>query len=118
MLDSAIETPFERIFPRVHARALGAAIGVTTGGGLGLLTVFHVVMGEAGLPIGLLGQYFYGYDITWFGALAGAAWGGAAGFVAGWLLGAVHNLTLDLWLLVVRQRTELSQRRNFLDHLR
>lgn len=118
MLDSGIDTPFERIFPRVHARALGIAIGVTTGCGLFILTVFHVIAGEEGLPIGLLSQYFYGYDITWSGAIAGAVWAGAAGYVGGWLLGAVHNLTLDLWLLAVRQKTELSQKRNFLDHLR
>jgi len=108
---------FERVFPRVHARALGIAIGVTTGGALLLLTLFHVIF-RPGPPLVLLRQYFYGYDVTWRGAVVGAAWGFAAGFVGGWLLGLVHSLTLDIWLLVVRQRTNLSMKRNFLDQLK
>ncbi|MEQ1727831.1 MAG: hypothetical protein ABL982_05575, partial [Vicinamibacterales bacterium] len=63
-------------------------------------------------------QYFYGYDVTWAGAVIGAAWTGAVGFFSGWLLGFTHNRVMATWLLLVRIKTELSQRRNLFDHLR
>ncbi len=83
-----------------------------------LLTVYHVLAEPAGLPIGLLGQYFYGYDVTWAGAVFGAAWAGGVGFFSGWLLGFTHNRVMLVWLLLVRIKTDLSQRRNLFDHLR
>ena len=48
----------------------------------------------------------------------GAAWAAACGFAGGWLLGVTHNLTMAAWMFAVRMRTELSQQRNFIDHLR
>lgn len=108
----------ERLFPRVHSRALGGAVGITAAGALFLITVFHVVVRPNTFPIGLLGQYFYGYSETWTGAAVGAAWGLATGFAGGWLLGFMHNTTVDLWLVFVRARADLTQRRNILDELR
>jgi hypothetical protein len=109
---------FERVFPRIHKGALGFAVGVTAGAILWLLTMLHVLTGPRGLPLGLLAQYFYGYNVTWLGALGGFGWAACIGFIGGWLVGLVHNATLDVWLLVVRLRTELSLKRHFLDHLR
>ena len=89
---------YERIFPRVHSRALGGAIGVTTAVGVFLLTILQVVAGPQGLQVGLLTHYFYGYDVTWAGAFIGAAWAAAVGFVAGWLLVSLLELSLLLAL--------------------
>jgi hypothetical protein len=108
----------ERLLPRVHARALGFAIGVTSGVSMFLLTAIHVVFRPDGLPLGLLRQYLYGYRVSWTGALVGAAWATAIGGGAGWLLGATHNVTVTTWLLLVRSRAELSLKRNVVDHLR
>jgi hypothetical protein len=55
--------------------------------------------------------------VTWPGAFVGAAWAAVIGFACGWLLGFTHNRTIDGWLLLTRIRTDLSQRRNFVDHL-
>lgn len=109
---------YERIFPRVHSRALGGAIGVTTAVGVFLLTILQVVASPRGLQVGLLTHYFYGYDVTWIGACVGAAWAAFVGFLAGWLLGFTHNRTMDVWMFIVRQRAELSQRRDYLDPIR
>jgi hypothetical protein len=106
------------LIPRVQAVALGIAVGVVSGLALFLLTVFHLVAAPQAIPIGLLSQYFYGYDATWPGAFAGLAWGGAAGFAAGWLAGILHNVSIDLWLLVVQTRADLTRRRNLLDGMR
>ena len=103
--------------PRTHLGALGAAVGLTFGIGLFLLTALHVMLRLQGLPLGLLSQYFYGYDITWSGAMAGLAWGGAVGCVAGWLLGLVHNVTVKAWVLIIRARYEPSQASDLLDQI-
>ena len=102
----------------MHARALAGALGVTAALGLFLLTVFHVVTGAPGLPLYLLSQYFYGYAVTWPGAFVGAVWAALVGAAGGWLLGVTHNLTMAGWMAVVRMRTDLSQQRNVIDHLR
>ncbi|MGH9387563.1 MAG: hypothetical protein ACRD2N_25160, partial [Vicinamibacterales bacterium] len=57
--------PFEPLFARAHKRALGVAVGLTAGMGIFLLTAVHVALGVDGLDIGLLSQYFYGYQVTW-----------------------------------------------------
>jgi len=109
---------FEEAFPRIHKLALGVAIGLTSGVSIWLLTIVRVMLRPGGIPMNLLKEFFYGYTVTWSGAFVGFAWAFACGFVGGWLLGFVHNVTLDLWLLVVRARTDLSLRRHFPDHIR
>jgi hypothetical protein len=114
---SSPDAAFEPLFPRAHKRALGVAVGSTAALVVFAVTVFHVVLRVQGLPIELLSQYFYGYEVSWRGAWVGLCWGFATGFVAGWLLGFVHNFTVGMWLLVVRARRDLHQTRNFLDHI-
>lgn len=102
---------------RVHKAALGFAVGTMTGGGLFLLTATHVALAVEGPNLALLNQYFAGYTVSWPGAVIGLAWAFAVGFVAGWLLGFVHNFTMSFWVFLVRTRNDLSRTRNFLDHL-
>jgi hypothetical protein len=111
------DAAFEPLFPRAHKRALGVAVGLTVGLAVFAVTALHVALHIEGLPIALLGQYFYGYEVTWRGACVGLFWGLATGFIAGWLLGFVHNFTVGMWLLVVRARRDLAQTGNFLDHI-
>jgi hypothetical protein len=108
---------FEPRFPRAHKRALGAAVGLTVGATIFLLTVVHVALKIEGLPIGLLDQYLYGYRVTWGGAFIGLAWGFVTGFIAGWMLGFVHNFTVGFWMFLVRTRNDLKRTTNFLDHI-
>ena len=115
---ASADVSFDRLFPRIHKVALGIAIGVPAAGATLLLTLFHVVFQPKALPLGLLSQFFYGYNETWGGAFIGAAWASGVGFAGGWLVGFVHNLNLDLWLMLVHARADLSQKRNALDHIR
>jgi hypothetical protein len=105
------------LFPRIHTVALGAAVALTSGAGLFLLTAFHVIA-EPEVPIGLLSWYLIGYAPTWPGAFVGLAWGTVIGFFVGWGLGFVHNLTIDAWIVVLRARADLSRTRNFIDQVR
>lgn len=103
-------------FAPVHKAALGVAFGLTAGVLVGLVTLTHLLVehGE-GLPLGLLGQFFYGYDVTLSGAAIGFFWAFVAGFVTGWFLAFLKNLFTALWVFAIRAKAELSQ--PFLDHI-
>jgi hypothetical protein len=108
----------ERAFAPLHKRAFGLAVGLTAGFGVWCVTAFHVIMQpEGGPPIGLLAQYFYGYNITWGGAFIGLWWGFVAGFAAGWFVAFLRNLSLATWIFKARTTAELSQTSDFLDHI-
>jgi hypothetical protein len=82
-----------------------------------VLTVHHILF-QPDVPLGLLSWYFLGYATTWPGAFVGLAWGTVVGFIVGWVLGSVHNLTIGLWMLVVGTRADLTRDRNVLDQVR
>lgn len=103
-------------FAPVHKAALGMAFGVTGAILTVLVTFAHLMVSHGeGLPLGLLGQFFYGYDISPLGALIGAFWAFVAGFVAGWFLAFLKNLCTAIWVFAIRAKAELSQ--PFLDHI-
>jgi hypothetical protein len=105
-------------FAPMHKRALGLAVGLTAAAIVFLLTTFHVLARTASdVPLVLLSQYFYGYELTWRGAAIGAWWAFLAGFVAGWFGAFMRNLVIGVWLMFVRMRANLSETRDFLDHI-
>lgn len=106
-------------FAPLHKRALGLALGTACA-----LIVFAVtavnllfVRPRDALNLYLLGQYFYGYTVSWGGAFIGAWWGFFTGFVAGWFLAFGRNFALALSLFITRTRAELQETRDFLDHI-
>lgn len=106
------------MFPPLHKRALGTAIGVWAALVVFSLTALTLLQPDAPAPdLSLLNQYFTGYTVSWRGAVVGGAWAGVAGFTAGWFLALVRNLVIGLALLYLRSRTELAQARDFLDHI-
>jgi hypothetical protein len=114
----ALPVEIARVCAPVHKRLLGMAVGLTVGGLVFALTAFHVIMQPtAGLNIGLLNQYFYGYTVSWPGAAIGAFWGMVGGFVAGWFLAFVRNVYVAAHMWYVSARAELAITRDFLDHI-
>lgn len=113
-----VERALVRAFAPMHKRVLGLAVGLTAAVLVFLLTAFHVVAQPPdALSIELLAQYFYGYDVTWRGAVIGAWWAFVAGFVGGWFAAFLRNVVMGLWLMVVRVRANLAETRDFLDHI-
>jgi hypothetical protein len=105
-------------FAPLHKRAFGVALGVALGLLLFLLTALVVLRGgEAPFPIGYLGQYLYGYTVSWRGAFVALGWGFVVGFVGGWFFAFVRNLTVAISLFAIRTRAQLSATRDFLDHI-
>jgi hypothetical protein len=112
----AVEALIAYAFAPVHHVALGVAFGLTAGALTALITLLQLLFEDGvGLPLGLLGQFFYGYEVSAPGALVGFAWAFATGFVAGWFVGFLKNLCTAVWVFVIRAKAELTQ--PFLDHL-
>lgn len=105
-------------FAPLHKAALGVALGLAAAVALFGITAMHLVMRpQRGLDLSLLSQYFAGYEVSWAGALIGAAWGFFVGFVAGWFTAFTRNLVVAIWLLIVRARADMEATRDFLDHI-
>ena len=103
-------------FAPVHKAALGVAFGLTAGTLTALVTIAHIVLEITDGPrLALLSQFFYGYDVSWAGALVGFLWAFVTAFVAGWFLAFLKNLFTALWMFAIRTKAELSQ--PFLDHI-
>jgi hypothetical protein len=105
-------------FAPLHKRAFGVATGVAGAIFMVLLTLAGMFLpGAREFPLGLLGQYFQGYSVSWPGVLVGAAWGFAVAFVAGWFAAFCRNLALAISAFVIRTRAEIDSTREFLDHI-
>lgn len=105
-------------FLPLHKRAFGTAIGIAAAVVIFLLTAVEILREpQPALDLGLLAQYFAGYSVSWAGAFIGAAWAAFTGYVMGWFLAFLRNLLLAVMLVVVRTRAELSETRDFLDHI-
>jgi hypothetical protein len=80
-----------------------------------------VVQLKGGTPsepnLALLGQFLFGYTVSFTGSIVGFLWGFAIGFALGWSFALLRNLTLWACLAVVRSRAEMEQFGDVLDHL-
>lgn len=113
-----LRNPVTVVLAPVHKVALGIAVGTVCGLAIFALTVFHVVLQPANaLDISLLAQYFNGYDVSWTGACVGLFWGFLTGFVVGWFTAFVRNLVIGVRVLMLRGKADLTQVRDFLDHI-
>jgi hypothetical protein len=106
-------------FAPMHKRALGIAVGMTVGVLLSAITIFHVLVPSTAIELNveLLSQYFYGYEVSWRGALVGFFWGFVSGFVSGWFVAFTRNMVTAVWVFALKTRAELSQTSGFLDHI-
>jgi len=105
-------------FAPVDKRAFGVAVGIALALAIFMATLASMMLNPEGhFHLGLLGQYFAGYSVSWIGALIGAGWGLFVGFVAGWFAAFARNFAVALWMFVVRARAELRATRDFLDHI-
>lgn len=105
-------------FLPLDKRAFGLACGLVGGLLVFLATAFALlVLGGDPTGLELLGEYFYGYEVSWAGALIGFFWGFVTAFVFGWFAAFVRNLALALSIFIARTREELRQTRDFLDHI-
>lgn len=93
---------------RLNAKIQGLVTGILLGLAIFLATNWLILqgptIGSEGQPLvgphlGLLGQYFIGYSVTFLGSLIGFAYGFVIGFVGGYLLCTIYN-----WLVEHKER--------------
>ena len=105
-------------FLPIHKRALGVACGLVGGVLLFAVTAFAIVLLDGDPPgLHLLGEYFYGYEVSWKGAFIGLFWAFVTCFAFGWFAAFLHNFVVAASIFVARTREELRQTRDFLDHI-
>jgi hypothetical protein len=97
MADVKGENPEELILKQAVLRISGHILGFVMGI-IGALIIFVatnwlVLKGgeEVGPHLGLLGQFFYGYEVTFPGSFIGAAYGFVTGYISGLVIGWVYN---------------------------
>jgi len=105
-------------FAPLHKAAMGVASGVVFASIFAIVTLLDLMVDpQQTAGLGLLAQYFYGYDVSILGALIGFAWGFAVGFVAGWFLAFARNVVLAIWILYFRARADWLATKDLLDYV-
>jgi protoporphyrinogen oxidase len=117
-LDQLVQTVVRQAFAKLDRVALGVSIGSTAGVLLFLATLVLVLKaGDViGPRLGLLSQYFPGYTVTPEGAALGLLYGFAVGFAGGWLVAALRNAALFLYLAVSQHRAERQILKRLLEY--
>jgi hypothetical protein len=82
---------------RLRAEVLAAVFGLVGGSLLAFATTWLVLRGgeTVGPHLGLLGQFFPGYTVSWAGVLVGFLYGLLSGALLGGFLGAIYNRIAD-----------------------
>jgi protoporphyrinogen oxidase len=113
------ERVIEVAFARLDPIALGAAFGVAGGLGLFFATAFLLLKGgpTVGWNLSLLGNYFFGFKVTWTGAVLGGVEVGCGGFAFGYVVARLRNWGLDAYALLLRRRAAAAARRDLLDRV-
>ena len=78
---------------RINGTILALVLGVMAGLLVFIATAWLVIKGgpQVGPHLGLLGQFFPGYSVSFLGSLAGLAWGAVAGAAVGWTIAWLYN---------------------------
>jgi hypothetical protein len=115
VLDEALATTFAKL----DRFSFGVATGVTAGLVLLLATIILVVRGgpSTGLHLGLLRNYFPGYDVSLVGSLLGLGYGLLTGFIFGWMFAFLRNAFVFLYLAMARRSAERQLIQKLIQHL-
>lgn len=83
----------ERAVRRLNERAWGITLGLLLGTGLFVATIVLVIKGgpAVGRHLGLLANYFPGYDVTVLGSFIGFIYAFVLGYGLGRVVGSVYN---------------------------
>lgn len=111
------EELIEAAFAKLDPLAMGVAVGVMSGAALFLATALLLIEGgpRTGATLSLLRHFFWGYTVSWPGALLGGAEASIGGFVAGWLGASVRNWCVSAYAWLVKSRADEEESKDLLD---
>jgi protoporphyrinogen oxidase len=109
----------EAAFARLDAVALGASFGFVAGFGVLFVTAALLLQGGAmvGKNLSLLSYYFWGYSVSWRGALWGSVQSGIGGFALGYTVATLRNWGVAAYAALLRRRAEAEASRDLLDQV-
>lgn len=118
-IDSIFTASLTKVFSRLDPVAMGLSLGVTASALLFLATIFLVIKGGPviGPNLALLANFFPGYQVNFVGGLIGLAYGLGIGFLTGWGIAYLHNLTVYLSANLIHRDLEMNLMRRFLDFM-
>lgn len=78
---------------RLSAIVYGVVLGLVLGSGILVATLWLVIRGGpvVGPNLALLGQFFVGYTVTYWGSVVGFVYGFITGFVIGFSIATIYN---------------------------
>ena len=109
--EKIIDHTFPQIFTRLEPFAFAAAHGVVSGFSWLSITVWVVLnqLQPAARFVGLLGQYFPGYEVSLFpGAPLSLIYGFLLGFLLGWLFAFLRNGVMSLYISNLWRQVEAA----------
>jgi len=111
------EELLEIVFAKLDPVAMGVAVGTVSGLLIFIATAILIIKGgpEVGLNLSLLGQFLFGFDVSWGGALVGLLEGGLGGFGIGYFGASFRNWGMNAYAQFMRWRGEADRRRHLLD---
>ena len=86
---------------RLRADVMAVVFGLVGGTSLFAVTIWLVLRGPApgqqkvGAHLGLLNNYFPGYEVTVLGSFIGFFYGALVGALLGWTVAFIYNLVAD-----------------------
>ena len=115
----AVKEAFAQAFAKLDRVAFGLSIGLVSGLALALATLLLVLKGGdvVGPNLGLLVNYFPGYEVTLLGSLLGLGYGFLSGFILGWGFAFLRNLAVFLYTALIQRRAERLLLRNFFEYV-
>ena len=76
---------------KLNVKAFALSSGITCGLIVCLTTFFFLVMGYEGKTLVKLSKIYFGYSVTWYGALAGLVYGFIDGLICGGFFAWLYN---------------------------
>ncbi|MDH3692878.1 MAG: hypothetical protein OEU36_25910, partial [Gammaproteobacteria bacterium] len=114
-----IDEILSKTFARLDKAALATAIGSVSGAILLFATIGLLLRNgpNTGAHLQLLSQYFYGYSVTYQGAVIGFAHAFLWGFILGWLFAYLRNLALGVYVSFILRRARSLSLSRVLDYI-
>ena len=93
MLEKIVMTRLVRLSATIYGIVFGLLLGV----GFLVATLWLVVRGGpvVGPNLALLGQFFIGYTVTYWGSVIGFVYGFVTGFLIGFSIATIYNWIVD-----------------------
>ena len=119
---TGFQDPTEQIIVQSLAKLDGTALGIALGvlGGLVIFAATNFLVYKGGDIVGpnlsLLAQFFPGFEVSIIGSFIGFFYGMISGFVVGWLIAFLRNITVSLYIHIVKLRSSMSAVNDYIDN--